>query len=205
MPRISKGLAQAYQLQDLAFEAAMSFRDALPREDGKLKLAREDAQAICSLVKAWESCQERIRIHRNKPMPGSRRPPTAREMRQQERKRKRAWDDDLPVRLRPVSDAPTASSSQAEAGAATREPTPEAIPPQPVPQAQPAGPAGPPAPSAPKPDAPAAQSQAAPPQAPPVCAQPKPRPIPIREALAMQAMQKARHAPVPSKPTLPPQ
>jgi len=33
-----------------------------------------DAAAIGSLVKAWESCQERIRIHRNKPMPGVLRP-----------------------------------------------------------------------------------------------------------------------------------
>jgi hypothetical protein len=33
-------------------------------------ISREDASAIASLVKAWESCQERIRIHRNKPLPG---------------------------------------------------------------------------------------------------------------------------------------
>lgn len=83
MPRISKGLTQAYQLQDFTFEAAMSLRAALTKEDGTLKLAREDAQAIASLVKSWESCQERIRIHRNKPMPGSLRPPTASQKRRQ--------------------------------------------------------------------------------------------------------------------------
>ena len=31
MPRISKGLTQAYQLQDFTFEAAMSLRESLPR------------------------------------------------------------------------------------------------------------------------------------------------------------------------------
>ncbi|PYJ85198.1 MAG: hypothetical protein DME22_10000 [Verrucomicrobia bacterium] len=40
----------------------------------QLVISREDASAIGSLVKAWESCQERIRIHRNKPMPGVLRP-----------------------------------------------------------------------------------------------------------------------------------
>jgi hypothetical protein len=44
---------------------------------GKLVIEREDASAICSLVKAWESCQERIRIHRNKPMPGVLKPEKA--------------------------------------------------------------------------------------------------------------------------------
>jgi len=37
------------------------------------KISREDAIALTGLVRAWESCQERIRIHRNKPLPGSRR------------------------------------------------------------------------------------------------------------------------------------
>jgi hypothetical protein len=41
--------------------------------DGKLVVTREDASAICSLVKSWELAQERIRIHRNKPLPGVRR------------------------------------------------------------------------------------------------------------------------------------
>src|SRR5947207_1857389 len=74
MPRISKGLTQAYQLQDLVFDAAISLRNSLAREGGLLKIAREDASAIAALVKAWDSCQERIRIHRNKPLPGSFRP-----------------------------------------------------------------------------------------------------------------------------------
>ena len=71
MPRISKGLTQAYQLQDFTFEAAMSLRDSLPRETGKLKITREDAQSIAALVKSWESCQQRIQVHRRVPNPGS--------------------------------------------------------------------------------------------------------------------------------------
>jgi len=71
--KISKGLKQAYDLQDFAYSAALALRESLLK-DGKLVIlrsqAREEASAICSLVKAWESCQERIRIHRNKPMPG---------------------------------------------------------------------------------------------------------------------------------------
>ena len=80
--RISKGLRQAYELQDFTHEAALALRDSL-RHRGKLVISREDASAIGSLVKAWESCQERIRIHRNKPMPGVLRPakPKAREKR----------------------------------------------------------------------------------------------------------------------------
>ena len=71
--RVSKGLKQAYALQDFTYEAAVALRDSL-RKRGKLLISREDASAIGSLVKAWESCQERIRIHRNKPLPGVLRP-----------------------------------------------------------------------------------------------------------------------------------
>ena len=71
MPRISKGLTQAYELQDFAFEAAMSLKDSLTGEHGKLKIAREDAQSIAALVKSWEACQQRIQVHRRVPNPGS--------------------------------------------------------------------------------------------------------------------------------------
>ena len=62
---------QAYQLQDFTFEAAMSLKDSLPRENGRLKLAREDAQSIAALVKSWEACQQRVQVHRRVPNPGS--------------------------------------------------------------------------------------------------------------------------------------
>jgi hypothetical protein len=72
--RISKGLKQAYELQDFVFEAALALKASLRRHRRKLVISREDASAIGSLVKAWESCQERIRIHRGKPLPGVLRP-----------------------------------------------------------------------------------------------------------------------------------
>ena len=71
MPRISKGLKQAYELQDLTFQAAMSFKASLTGEDGKLKITREDAQSLAALAKTWEKCQDRIRVHRGRPMPGT--------------------------------------------------------------------------------------------------------------------------------------
>src|SRR5439155_26773014 len=72
--KISKGLSQAYQLQDFAFEALMSLKAVLTGKDGKLNLTREDASAIVSLQKAWQGCQERISFHRRIPNPGSLRP-----------------------------------------------------------------------------------------------------------------------------------
>ena len=74
--KISKGLKQAYDLQDFTYAAALALRNSLRKKGNgrKLVISREDASAIGSLVKAWESCQERIRIHRNKPMPGVLRP-----------------------------------------------------------------------------------------------------------------------------------
>lgn len=43
MPTISKGLKQAYQLQDFTFEAVLALKHALTEEDGTLKIARDDA------------------------------------------------------------------------------------------------------------------------------------------------------------------
>src|SRR5207248_526864 len=69
----SKGLSQAYVLQDFTFACALALKDSLTKE-GKLKLTREEAVAVSRLVDAWSTCQERIRIHRGKPLPGSLRP-----------------------------------------------------------------------------------------------------------------------------------
>jgi hypothetical protein len=41
---------------------------------GGKKISREDAIALTAIVRAWGSCQERIRVHRSKPLPGPRRP-----------------------------------------------------------------------------------------------------------------------------------
>jgi hypothetical protein len=62
----------------------MSLKTSLVGENGTLKIAREDAQAIASLVKAWEACQERVRIHRGKPLPGTYRPKPQRRRRHPE-------------------------------------------------------------------------------------------------------------------------
>ena len=71
MPRISKGLTQAYELQDFTYAAAMALKDSLTKKNGILKIAREDAQAVCALIKAWVECQQRIQVHRRVPNPGS--------------------------------------------------------------------------------------------------------------------------------------
>jgi hypothetical protein len=72
--KISKGLTQAYQLQDFTFQAVQALKETLV-QNGKLVVTRDDAQAIGQLVRAWEIAQERVRIHRGKPLPGSKRPP----------------------------------------------------------------------------------------------------------------------------------
>ena len=51
--KISKGLKQAYDLQDFTFSALVALRDSLSQE-GKLKVSREDATAIGNLIRAWE-------------------------------------------------------------------------------------------------------------------------------------------------------
>jgi hypothetical protein len=72
-PKRISGRVQSYQVQAFAFNCLMVMERALTVK-GELKLSREDAQAVSSLVRAWESAQERVRIHRNKPLPGSLRP-----------------------------------------------------------------------------------------------------------------------------------
>jgi hypothetical protein len=75
MPRISNGLKQAYDLQDLAYNAAMVLRENNTNPTtGKLVMDAKTAVAVQKLIGAWELAQERIRIHRNKPLPGSLRP-----------------------------------------------------------------------------------------------------------------------------------
>jgi hypothetical protein len=49
----------------------MSLKESLPRENGKLRIGREDAASIAALIKSWESCQQRIQVHRRVPNPGS--------------------------------------------------------------------------------------------------------------------------------------
>ena len=66
----SKGLIQAYQMQDFAFNAAMAIREQLT-SNGKLLAPDKDAAAtIGTLGRLWSDAQDRIRIHRGKPLPG---------------------------------------------------------------------------------------------------------------------------------------
>lgn len=51
----------------------MAMKAALTAK-GELKLTREDATAVAQLVRAWESAQERVRINRGRPLPGTYRP-----------------------------------------------------------------------------------------------------------------------------------
>jgi hypothetical protein len=67
--RVSKGLKMAYDVQDFTFAAAMALKESFSK-DGKLKLTRDDAQAVNAVVRAWEIAQERVRIQRGKPLPG---------------------------------------------------------------------------------------------------------------------------------------
>jgi hypothetical protein len=136
MPTISKGLRQAYELQDFTFEAAISLRDSLPRKEGKLKIAREDAQSIAALVKSWESCQQRIAFHRRIPNPGS----IKRAVERAKEKRRR-WAEPRPILLERApepqlpQDGPTPAPVLREptAAATTDAPLPSATPPPPPP------------------------------------------------------------------------
>ena len=66
----SKGLRQAYEVQDTAYEMIMRIKaKALENPD------KDSVQSITALGRLWVDAQERIRVHRGKPLPGSRRPP----------------------------------------------------------------------------------------------------------------------------------
>jgi hypothetical protein len=70
----SKGLIQAYALQDFTFSALIAVKNSLTNSDGSLSLSKEDAATIVALQKAWQGCQERIAFHRRVPSPGALRP-----------------------------------------------------------------------------------------------------------------------------------
>jgi len=72
-PKRISGRAQSYQVQQLTFDCLMAMKESLAKE-GEVKVTREDATAVAQLVRAWESAQERVRIHRGRPLPGTYRP-----------------------------------------------------------------------------------------------------------------------------------
>jgi hypothetical protein len=85
MPRISKALRQAYEVQDFTYNCLMTYRNNLTKS-GALALTRDDSQAIVALARAWDSAQDRVRINRGKPLPGSCRPEA------KDTKKKSPWD-----------------------------------------------------------------------------------------------------------------
>jgi hypothetical protein len=72
--KISKGLKQAYAVQDFAFDAIEALKAQFTGEDGKLKLMRDDAMSIAQVHRVWQGAQERISFHRRVPSPGSLKP-----------------------------------------------------------------------------------------------------------------------------------
>ena len=71
MPRGSKTLKQAYQLQELAFNAA---KQVLELPAANLDEADQRARSAANLIRAWESSVDRVRVIRGRPLPGSLRP-----------------------------------------------------------------------------------------------------------------------------------
>lgn len=60
-------------VQEFAFNCLMALKTSLTKER-EMKVTREDATAVAQLVRAWESAQERVRINRGRPLPGTLRP-----------------------------------------------------------------------------------------------------------------------------------
>ena len=69
--RPSKGLIQAYETQDFVFNSIMALKEQLSNDDGSLCVTKDDSQAISTLVAAWDRAQDRVRIHRGKPLPSA--------------------------------------------------------------------------------------------------------------------------------------
>lgn len=65
----TSGRAQAYELRQLAFNLALRLGTGKATE-GEKKAARD----VTGLIRAWSEVDNSVRIHRNKPLPGSFRP-----------------------------------------------------------------------------------------------------------------------------------
>ena len=72
--RTTKGLKQAYDVQDFAHECIMRVKRQVEQDE---QLTKDSIASIAALTRAWCDAQERIRIHRGKPLPGSKRPAAA--------------------------------------------------------------------------------------------------------------------------------
>jgi hypothetical protein len=75
--RKTKALTQAYAMQDLVFDWAMAFKRPEAPTNGGTVLPEPDPKAaavVSQLAKAWDILEERKRILRGRPLPGSLRP-----------------------------------------------------------------------------------------------------------------------------------
>ena len=61
-------------VQEFVFNRLMAMKAEIEEKGGLSQRARDEANAIASTVKAWESAQERVRINRGKPLPGTLKP-----------------------------------------------------------------------------------------------------------------------------------
>jgi hypothetical protein len=80
--KVSKGLKQAYDLQDVLYLAAMSRKEQCVKEDGKLVVDNQTALSLARLATAWEVATDRVRILRGRPLPGSLKPEKTKPRRQ---------------------------------------------------------------------------------------------------------------------------
>lgn len=121
MPRISKSLTQAYEVQDFAFNCLTALRESL-MVDGKLKVMPDDARSIGLIGKVWKEAQERIAFHRRVPSPGSLKPERAQLRRAASPK---SIADRLAPILMPQSPSSTPSPSPSETPASSTAPSPQ--------------------------------------------------------------------------------
>jgi hypothetical protein len=79
-PRIQPGkrnsLRQVVSLQQKAYEVAMRLAEDALRDGLDSERRAKSATAMGNLIKAWDSAEDRKRIIRGKPLPGSLRPST---------------------------------------------------------------------------------------------------------------------------------
>jgi hypothetical protein len=65
----TSGRTQAYQLRELAYSLALKVGTGKAIES-----ENKSARDVTGLIRAWSEADDRVRIHRNKPLPGTLRP-----------------------------------------------------------------------------------------------------------------------------------
>lgn len=91
MPGLGKAHIAAWQAHDLAHATLTAFAEHLLNRNHGSKLSCEEVNTLCNLLERFDACQERIRIHRNKPLPDTaRRYPKAQTRKEQRHAIKRA-------------------------------------------------------------------------------------------------------------------